>query len=97
MRATKDQTAEGARTSGPHAASGWESERRAFERQKDRLMRRYRGEYVALRGGRVVDHDKADEVLVERMFKKFGDAPFYIARVESRPTVYEIPSPELTS
>ena len=37
------------------------AERRAFESQRARLMRRYPGEYVALSGGRVVDHDKQDE------------------------------------
>jgi len=58
-------------------------------------MRRYPGEYVALCGGRVVDHDRQDEALAARMFRKFGDAAFYIARLEQNPTVYEVPSPEL--
>jgi hypothetical protein len=44
-----------------------------------------------------VDHDKQDEVLAVRMFRKFGDATFYIARLEQSPTVYEVPSPELVS
>jgi hypothetical protein len=29
------------------------------------------------------------------MFVKLGDAPFYIAKVETAPTVYELPSPEV--
>jgi hypothetical protein len=29
------------------------------------------------------------------MFEKFGDAPFYIVKVEKEPTVYELPSPEI--
>jgi len=73
------------------------TERRAFVRQRAQLMRRYPGEYVALSGGRVVDHDKQDEALAARMFRKLGDAPFYIARLEDNPTVYEVPSPELMS
>ena len=73
------------------------AERRAFESQRAQLMRRYPGEYVALSGGRVVDHDKQDEALAARMFRKFGDAAFYIARLEQSPTVYEVPSPELVS
>ena len=36
-----------------------------------------------------------DETLAARMFAKFGDAPFYIGRVEDTPSVYEVPSPEL--
>ncbi len=71
------------------------AERHAFERQRAQLMRRYPGQFVALSGGRVVDHDKEDETLAARMFKKLGDAPFYIARLEDNPTVYEVPSPEL--
>ena len=71
------------------------TERRAFERQRAQLMRRYPGQFVALSGGRVVDHDKEDETLAARMFRKLGDAPFYIARLEDNPTVYEVPSPEL--
>ena len=47
------------------------------------------------RGGHVVDHDPEDEALAARMFKKLGDAPFYIARLEQNPTVYEFPSPEV--
>ncbi len=58
-------------------------------------MRRYAGQYVALRGGRVLDHDEDDEALAARMFKKYGDAPFYIAHLEEAPSVYEFPSPEL--
>ena len=74
---------------------GLETERRAFQRQRAQLMRRYPGQFVALSGGRVVDHDKEDETLAARMFRKLGDAPFYIARLEDNPTVYEVPSPEL--
>jgi hypothetical protein len=29
------------------------------------------------------------------MFEKFGDAPFFIQRVEKEPAVYEVPSPEV--
>ena len=73
------------------------AERRAFEHQRAQLMRRYPGEYVALSGGRVVDHDKQDEALAARMFKKFGNAAFYIGCLEQSPTVYEVPSPELAA
>ena len=70
-------------------------ERRAFLRQRRRLLRRYAGQYVAIYGGRVVGRDKDDEALAARLFAELGDVPFYIARVEKRPTVYEMPSPEV--
>jgi len=74
-----------------------EAERRVFERRRSQLMRRYAGQYVAIVGGRVVDHGKDDEALAARMFRKIGDAPFYIGRVERIPTIYEVPSPEVAS
>ena len=70
------------------------AEQRAFERQRPRLLRRYRGQFVAIHGGKVVDHAADDEALAQRMFERLGDVPFYIARVESVPTVYELPSPD---
>ena len=80
------------KTSPQLAEESLAAERRAFERQRAQLMRRYPSEYVALSGGRVVDHDKQDEALAARMFTRFGDAVFYIARLEQSPTVYEVPS-----
>ena len=85
------------KTSQQLAEESLAAERRAFEHQRAQLMRRYPGEYVALSGGRVVDHDQQDEALAARMFARFGDAAFYIARLEKSPTVYEVPSPELIS
>jgi hypothetical protein len=85
------------KTSPQLAEESLAAERRAFELQRAQLMRRYPGEYVALSGGRVVDHDKQDEALAARMFTRFGDAAFYITRLEQSPTVYEVPSPELVS
>lgn len=70
-------------------------ERRAFERQKAQLLRRYEGQFVALHRGRVVAHDADDEALAARMFAKLGEAPFWIERVEKRPTVYDLPAPEI--
>jgi hypothetical protein len=69
-------------------------EEEAFGRKRAHLLRRYEGQFVALYRGRVVGHDKDDEELARRMFEKLGDAPFYIARVEKEPTIYDLPSPE---
>jgi hypothetical protein len=71
------------------------AERRAFERQRRQLLRRFPGEYVALYGGRIVGHDKDCEALAARLFATLGDVPFFIARVEATPTVYDLPSPEI--
>jgi hypothetical protein len=71
------------------------AERRAFQRQRRQLLRRFPGKYVALYGGRIVGHDKDCEALAERLFAKLGDVPFFIARVETGHTIYDLPSPEV--
>ena len=73
----------------------FEAEAQAFRRKLPQLLGRYEGEFVALYRGRIVGHGVSDEDLAERMYERLGDVPFYIARVERQPTVYELPSPEL--
>ena len=71
------------------------AQERAYYKKRARLLQRYQGQFVALHRGRVVGHGTSDEDLARRMFEKFGDAPFFIQRVEKEPTVYEVPSPEV--
>lgn len=70
-------------------------EERVFERQRARLARRYAGQFIALYGGRVVGHDKDAEALAARLFAELGDVPFFIAKAEKRPSIYDLPSLEL--
>jgi hypothetical protein len=70
------------------------SEEASFRRLRPRLLRRYKGEYVALYRGRVIAHGANDGELAAEMYTTLGDVPFFIARVEEEPEVYEIPSPE---
>jgi hypothetical protein len=80
---------------GPSAEDALAANEQAFQRQRAELLRRYEGEYVALRAGRVVAHGPDDEELARRLFADSGDQPFYIAKVEQTPTIHELPSPEL--
>jgi hypothetical protein len=66
-------------------------EERAFERRRPQLFRRYGGQFVAIYGGRVVDRDKDAEALAERLFARLGDVPFFLARAEKQPSVYDLP------
>ena len=79
----------------PDTSSGLEKEERAFDRLRPRLLRRYLGQYVGIYRGRVVDYDSNDECLAERLFAKLGNVPFLIVRVEKKPTIYDLPSPEV--
>ena len=58
-------------------------------------LRRYAGDYVVLYQGKVIAHGPDGEALAHQVFERWGDIPFYIARVEGRPTVYDLPSPEV--
>jgi len=73
------------------------NEPQAIRRKRAQLLPRYEGQFVALYQGRVAGYGADDEELALRMFKKFGDVPFYIMKVEKEPTVYDLPSPEVIS
>lgn len=70
-------------------------EAQALRRKLPRLLKDYEGQFVALYRGRVGGHGADDEELARRMYERLGDVPFYIARVERQPTVYDLPSPEV--
>ncbi len=72
-----------------------EREHEAFVRKLPGLLRRYEGRFVAIYRGRVVGHDDNDEELGRRMYKRYGEVPFYIAKVERTATFHELPSPEV--
>jgi hypothetical protein len=71
------------------------NEAQALRRKLPRPLKNYEGQFVALYRGRVVGHGEDDEELAQRMYERLGDVPFYIARVERQPTVYDLPSPEV--
>ncbi|HZO89226.1 MAG TPA: DUF5678 domain-containing protein [Chthonomonadaceae bacterium] len=71
----------------------FQKEQEALRRQWARLLKQYEGQYVALYQGQVVGHSADDEVLAQELFETLGDVPFYIAKIEKQPTVYNLPSP----
>ena len=70
-------------------------EEKEFRRKRAQLLRRYKGGFVALYQGTVIGHGADDEELARQMFEKVGDVPFYIGSIQSDPTVYDVPSPEV--
>ena len=88
-----DPTQEGNPGSGlaPSRASIWTLEKRAFERLLPRLGRRYRGRYVAIRAGRVLDDDVEHEALYQRVWRKEPNRVFFIGRVGGPPPVIDMP------
>jgi hypothetical protein len=71
-----------------------EKEKLSFLGMEDKLMGKYKGKFVAIFGGTVVDSDKDDKVLVERIIKKYGGGtPILVQKVGERIYV-EGPSPD---
>jgi hypothetical protein len=65
-----------------------------FRAQHSDLQAKYLGEYVAMRGGEVLDHGADVQALYLRMRDRFGDEPVLIAPVtESSTPTYDMRSP----
>jgi len=56
-----------------------------FWEMYDELVKQYPQEHVAMREGRVVDHDQNASLLDQRVREKFGVLPVLIARVTPKP------------
>lgn len=76
--------------------SKWERERTAFWRSLPSLLSRYRGRYVAIHDGEVVDDDAQEIELALRVYKRFKYVPIYVGRVSDEPShPLRVPSPRL--
>ncbi len=73
------------------------AEAEAFRKMKPELLReeKYRGRFVAIHGGQVVDVDKSQRVLATRVYKRYGYLPIYMDRLEEPERILEAPSPEV--
>lgn len=63
------------------APSSYAIEREAFRAMEPMLMARHAGEFVAIKGGQVVDHDRSRRALARRFFGAHGNVPVCIAFV----------------
>lgn len=57
----------------------------AFIKMHAMLCQNYMGEYVAVHGSEMVDHDIDLESLTLRMYERFNDQPVWIAPVRQEP------------
>lgn len=72
-----------------------QAEKAWYEAHKKDLVRRYRGQYVAIVDQRVVDHDKAFGPLAHRAFSRFGVRPIFMPRCLDGDRVASLPSPRI--
>jgi hypothetical protein len=66
---------------------------RWYERNRQHLLSRYRGEYVAVLNRAVVDHDDDFAALAERVFKRLGSRPVFMPRVQEEEARAHVRSP----
>jgi hypothetical protein len=73
-----------------------EKERTIFEQRKPELLKRYRGQYIAMHNGDVVAHAKDLNSLHKQVFDKYGRTPILHKQVLPDPDRdYVIRSPRL--
>ncbi len=60
-------------------------EQDAFEKQKPELLSKYRGEYIAMHEGQVIDHDSSAGTLHKRVFARLGHTPVLLKQVIDEP------------
>src|SRR5437763_8587487 len=68
-----------------------EREYQAFLRLLPELLPTYRGRYVAVHDGQVVDADVDDIVLVRRVHARVGYVPIHVGLVSDQPNVVRVP------
>ena len=72
-----------------------ERERAAYERLEPKLLPLYKGQYVAIREGQVIDSDPDEMALVRRVYEKLGYGPMYVRKVGAPLPVCRVSSPRI--
>lgn len=71
-------------------------EQQAYEAQHSQILKKYAGQYIAMRHGKVVDHDEDSVELWHRVHKNYGKEPILITPVLDEPRqVITVRSPRL--
>ena len=69
----------------------WQQEREQFERLLPELGRRYRGRFVALLGGKIIDSDLDAAKLFQRVARASAGRVFFIGGVDTAHSFVELP------
>jgi len=72
-----------------------QAETRAFRQQFKTILQQYRGEYVAVHEGQVIDHDLDLRTLHLRVFARLGRAPVLLKKVEESEREWLFRSPRV--
>lgn len=75
----------------PPPLSKAEREKQAFLRLLPQLLRTHRGQFVAIHDEQVVDTDRDDIALIQRVQEKVGYVPIHVGLVTEQQPVFRIP------
>jgi len=79
---------------GPNAK--WEREYREFLRLKPSLLAKFRGCFVAVHDGKVVESGEDQTTVALRAYAKYGYVPIYVGFVSDEPApCLRLPSPRI--
>lgn len=66
-----------------------------YEKNKQRLLKRHEGEYLAIVDGKVVDHDPDFSELSERIFADLGPRPIFMPRCVEAEEIVRVRGPRV--
>lgn len=75
-----------------HSAE-FDANRQWFEKNKHDLLKKYTGQFVAVRGSQVVDFDSNGSALARRVYAKYGEVQFYITKVTEKEEILDMLTP----
>jgi antitoxin (DNA-binding transcriptional repressor) of toxin-antitoxin stability system len=84
----------GEKPASPRMAA-WMGERDAYHALPAKTRARYRGRYVAVAGGRVVDSDPDHEALYRRVSRKYPERAVFIGPADGFEPIVEMPGFEV--
>ncbi|GEM_PF-1919196 len=69
--------------------------KRYYEENKETLLEKYKGKYIAIHNNKVIGSDKDFSKLAQRVYKKYGYQTIYMPFVDAKEKVVKIPSPRI--
>jgi hypothetical protein len=67
-----------------------EQQQSLFDAAKSALLQTYRDQYVAFEDGQVLDHDRDDRAMAERVYTKYGYRDILMHWVPEEEPVYHV-------
>lgn len=69
--------------------------KRYCEENKEALLKKYKGKYIAILNNKLIGSDKDFSKLAQRVYKKYGYQTIYMPFVNTEERVVKIPSPRV--